>query len=70
MPHHTDKINIDKSVCDDQNVQRGLWSFLGQTSSVSLFVFLSQLFGILLVLFAVAFGAYIWPRLLKKKQSG
>ena len=44
MPDHTDNINLDKNVFDDQNVERRLWSGLAQTFSRSLIVFLSQFF--------------------------
>ena len=49
MPDHTDNINLDKIVFDDQNVERRSWSCLGQTCSRSLIVFLSQFFVILLI---------------------
>ena len=49
MPDHTDIINLDKIVFDDQNVERRSWSCLGQTCSRSLIVFLSQFFVILLI---------------------
>ena len=49
MPDDTDSINLDKNVFDDQNVERRLWSCLGQTCSRSLIVFLSQFFVILLI---------------------
>ena len=49
MPDHTDKINLDKIVFDDQNVERRSWSSLGQTCSRSLIVFLSQFFVVLLI---------------------
>ena len=49
MPDHTDNIDLEKIVFDDQNVERKLWSCLGQTSSRSLIVFLSQFFVILLI---------------------
>ncbi len=48
MLDHNDKINLDKNVFDDQNVERRSWSCLGQTSSRSLIEFLSQVFVILL----------------------
>ena len=38
MPDHTDNINLDKIVFDDQNVEGRLWSCLGQTFSRSLIV--------------------------------
>ena len=44
MPDHTDNINLDKIVFDDQNVERRSWSCLGQTLSRSLIVFFSQFF--------------------------
>ena len=49
MPDHTDHINLDKIVFDDQNVERLLWSCLGQTCSRSLILFLSQFFVKLLI---------------------
>ena len=49
MPDHTDNINWDKVVYDDQNVERRYWSCLGQTCFRSLIVFLSQIFVILLI---------------------
>ena len=49
MPDDTDSINLDKNVFDDQNVERRLWSCLGQTCCRSLIVFLSQFFVILLI---------------------
>ena len=47
MPDHTD--NLDKIVFDDQNVERRLWSCLGQTCCRSLIVFLSEFLVILLI---------------------
>ena len=49
MPEHTDSINLDKIVFDDENVERRWWSCLGQTCSRSLIVFLYQFFVILLI---------------------
>ena len=49
MPDHNDNINSDKFVCRDQNVEMRSWSCLGQTCSMSFFVFLSQFFVILLI---------------------
>ena len=49
MPDHTDNINLDKIVFDDQNVERRLWSCSGQICSRYLIVFLSQFFVILLI---------------------
>ena len=49
MLDQTDKINLNKIVFDDQNVEKRLWSCLGQTCSRSLIVFLSQLFVIPLI---------------------
>ena len=45
-----DKINPCKIVFDDNNQERKSWSCMGQTCSRSLFVFLSQLFVILLII--------------------
>ena len=50
MPDHTDNINLDKIVFDDQNVEKRSWSCLGRTCSISLIVFLSQFFVILLII--------------------
>ena len=69
MLDHTDNINLDKIVFDDQNVEMKLWSCLGQTCSKSLSMFLSQFFVILLI-FAIAFGVYIWPRFVTNLQFG
>ena len=44
-------INLDKIVFDDNNQERKSWSCLGQKSSRSLIVFLSQFFIILLIIF-------------------
>ena len=44
MPDHTDYINLNLLIFDDQNVERRSWSCLGQTCSRSLIVFLSQFF--------------------------
>ena len=49
MTDHTDNINLDKIVFDDQNVERRSWSCLGRTCSRSLIVFFSQFFVILLI---------------------
>ena len=49
MPDHTDNINLEKIVFDDQNVERMSWSCLGQTCSRSLIVRLTQIFVILLI---------------------
>ena len=49
MSDHIDNINLDKINFDDQNVERRSWSCLGQTSSRSLIVFLSQIFVTLLI---------------------
>ena len=67
MPDHTDKINLDIFVCDDQNVERRLWSCLGQTCSMTLLVFCPN-FLYYSCLFAVAFGFHIWPRLVTNLQ--
>ena len=50
MPDHTNNINLDKIVSDDQKVGRGSWSCLGQTCSRSVVVFLSQFYEILLII--------------------
>ena len=44
-----DRFNLCKIVFDDNNQEKKSWSWLGQTCSVSLIVFLSQLFVILLI---------------------
>ena len=49
MPDHTDNINLDEIVFDDQNVERRSQYCLGQTRSRFLIVFLSQFFVILLI---------------------
>ena len=46
-----DKINLGIIVFDDNNQERILWAFLGQTCSRSLIVFLSQRFVFLLIIF-------------------
>ena len=51
MTELENKINLDKSVFDDNNQETKFWSCLGQTCSRSLIVFLSQLFVILLITF-------------------
>ena len=51
MTELEDKINPDKIVFDDNNQERKSWSYLGQTCSRSLNVFLSQLFVNLLIIF-------------------
>ena len=59
MPDHTDNINLDKIVFDDQNVERRSWSCLGRTCSISLIVFLSHFFNTLdylRLLLAYTFG--------------
>ena len=50
MPDHTDSINLDKVVFDDQNVERSSWSCLGQTCSLSLIVYLSHFFVVLFII--------------------
>ena len=49
MLDHTDNINLDKIVFDDQNVERRSWSCLGPACSRLLIVFLSQFFVIPLI---------------------
>ena len=44
MLDHTDNIDFDKIVFEDQNVEWRLWSCLGQTRFRQLIVFLSQFF--------------------------
>ena len=44
MTEIEDKVFLDKIVFDDNNQERKSWSFLGQTCSRSMIVFLSQLF--------------------------
>ena len=51
MTDQEDKINLGKTVFDDSNQERKSWSYLGQTCSRSLIVFLSQVFVILLIIF-------------------
>ena len=59
MPEHTNNINLDKIVSDDQNVERRSWPCLVQTCSRSLIVFLSlscNTFDFLRLLLAYTFG--------------
>ena len=51
MTDQEHKNNLGKIVSDDNNQARKSWAFLGQTCSRSLFVFLSELFEILLIIF-------------------
>ena len=51
MTDQEDNIILGKIVFDDNNQERKSWNCLGQTSSRSLIVFLSQLFVILLIIF-------------------
>ena len=44
-------INLGRIVLGDNNQERKSWACLGQTCFKSLIVFLSQLFGILLIIF-------------------
>ena len=44
MPDPIDDINLDKTVFDDQNVERRSWSCLGQNCTRSLIVFSSHFF--------------------------
>ena len=64
MPDHTDNINLDKLVFDDQNVERRSWSCLGQTCSRSLIVFFSPNFcktlDFLRLLLPYTFGQDLW----------
>ena len=50
MIDQEDNINLGKIVFDDNNQQRKSWACLGQPCSRSLFVFLSQLFVVLLII--------------------
>ena len=59
MPDHTGNINLDKIVFDDQNVEKRLWSCLGQTCSRSLIVFLSQFFVTLLIVCVCLWRIYL-----------
>ena len=65
MADHTDNINLDNIVFDDQNVEKRSWSCLGQTCSKSLIVLLTEFFVILLI-----FCVINWPRLLTNLQFG
>ena len=56
-----DKINLGKNVFGHINQEKKSWSYLGQTCSGSLIVFLSQLFVILLIIFG-----YFWKIRLSK----
>ena len=51
MTEQEENINLGKIVFEDNNQERKSWSYLGQTCSRSLIVFLSQLFLILLIIF-------------------
>ena len=51
MTDQEDIINLGKIVFDDNNRERESWACLGQTCFRSLFVFLYQLFVILLIIF-------------------
>ena len=53
------KINLGKNVFDDNNQEKKLWSRLGQTCSRSSFVFLTQLFVILLNLFGCSWKIHV-----------
>ena len=49
MTDQEDNINLGKLVFDDNNQEKKLWACFGQTCSISLYVFLSQIFMILLI---------------------
>ena len=51
MTDKEDNISLEKIVFDDNNQERKSWACSGQTCSMFLFVFLSQLFVILLIIF-------------------
>ena len=51
MTEHTDKgLNLGNFVFDDNNQERQSWKCFGQTCNMSLVVFLSQFFVILVIL--------------------
>ena len=52
MTDQEDYFNLGKIVFDENNQEKKSWACLGQTCSRSLFVFLSQLFVILLIIFS------------------
>ena len=64
-----DNIHLGKIVFDDNNQERKSCSCLGQTSSRSLIVFLSQLFVILLIIFG-AFGEFTSQKLVTNQLFG
>ena len=53
LPDHTDKIILNKGAFDGWNVESRLWSWLGQTCSRSLIVFLSHFLVILLIIWLI-----------------
>ena len=63
MTDQEDKINLGKTVFDDNNWERKSCAYLGQTCSRSLIVFLSQIFVIWLSSF-VAFGELTLQKLM------
>ena len=69
MTDQKDKFNLGKIVFDDNNQERKSWSCLGQTCSISLIVFLSQLFVILLIVL-VAFGELTSQKLVTNQLLG
>ena len=50
MTDQEDNINLVKMVFDENSQERKSWACLGQTCSISLIVFMSQLFVILLII--------------------
>ena len=59
MIHQEHIINLGQFVFDDNNQQRKSWACLGQSCSRSLFVFLSQLFVVLLIIFSCFWKIHI-----------
>ena len=59
MTDQDDNINLGKIVSDDNNQERKSWACLGQTCSRPLIVFLSQLFGILLINFGCVWRIHL-----------
>ena len=69
MTDQEDNINLVKIVFDDNNQKRKSWACLGQTCSISLIVFLSQLFVSLLIIFG-CLGEFIFQKLVTNQFIG
>ena len=52
MNDREDNVTLDRSVFDDNNEERKAWICSEQSCSISLIAFLSQLFVLLLIIFA------------------